>query len=354
MPNQDRPSRPRRDDKDRKPRSGGTAGGASRSGKPASGGRGAAGAGGGRPAGGRPGNRDEVPFSRPRAERRDGGESRSWDRGDKRGDDRRDNRSGSRSDSRRDDRGSRDDRPRSVDQAKYDGPPLDESISGNELDRNITQQLRGLPEKLAARVARHLVAAGLLMESDPVTAYQHTLAARARAARIAVVREACGEAAYAAGEFAEALAELRAAKRMNGSQDYLHVMADCERALGRPDRALALARNPSVVNFEADQKAEMTIVEAGARRDLGELDAALRTLENAPLRSKSREDWVVRLRYAYADTLLAAGRRDDAVEWFHRTLAIDADEITDAEERVMELERTAPRPPADKPAEPGS
>jgi tetratricopeptide (TPR) repeat protein len=83
----------------------------------------------------------------------------------------------------------------------------------------------------------------------------------------------------------------------------------------------------------------MTIVEAGARRDLGEFDAAQRTLENAPLRSRSREDWVVRLRYAYADTLLAAGRTDDAIEWFHRTVGVDADEITDAAERVAELER---------------
>jgi tetratricopeptide (TPR) repeat protein len=231
-----------------------------------------------------------------------------------------------------------DDRPRSEDQARYDGPEIDESITGKELDRNVAQQLRGLPEKLAARVARHLVAAGMLLEDDPKTAYQHTLAARARAARIAVVREACGEAAYAAGEFAEALSELRAAKRMNGSQDYLPVMADCERALGRPDRALALARNPAVANLEPDLKAEMTIVEAGARRDLGELDAALRTLENAPLRSKTRADWVVRLRYAYADTLLAAGRTEDSLEWFHRTIAIDSDEITDAEERVVGLE----------------
>ena len=85
------------------------------------------------------------------------------------------------------------------------------------------------------------------------------------------------------------------------------MMADCERALGRPDRALALARNPAVANLEPDLKAEMTIVEAGARRDLGELDAALRTLENAPLRSKTRADWVVRLRYAYADTLWLPG-----------------------------------------------
>lgn len=83
----------------------------------------------------------------------------------------------------------------------------------------------------------------------------------------------------------------------------------------------------------------MTIVEAGARRDLGELDAALRTLESAPLTSKSRAPWVVRLRYAYADTLEAAGRLGEALEWFHRTGAIDSDKITDAVERAADLER---------------
>lgn len=233
-------------------------------------------------------------------------------------------------------------RPRTDEQARYDGPPLDESITGAELDRAVRQQLRSLPEKLAARVARHLVAAGQLIDDDPRTAYEHTLAARARAARVAVVREACGEAAYAAGEYAEALSELRAAKRMNGSNDYLPVMADCERALGRPEKALTLAKTPAVEGLPPHLRAEMTIVEAGARRDMGEVDAAVRTLENAPLRSPSREDWVVRLRYAYADTLLAAGRREDALEWFHRTVAIDGDELTDAADRAAELEGGTP------------
>ncbi|MBD8869268.1 tetratricopeptide repeat protein [Nocardioides donggukensis] len=232
-----------------------------------------------------------------------------------------------------------DQRPRSEDQARYDGPPIPEDITGKELDRSVTAQLKGLPEKLAARVARHLAAAGAVIDEDPRTAYEHTLAARARAARIAVVREACGEAAYAAGEYAEALSELRAAKRMNGVTAYLPIMADCERALGRPERALTLAKSPAVANFASEAKAEMTIVEAGARRDMGELDAALRTLENAPLTSKSRTSWVVRLRYAYADTLVAAGREADALEWFHRTEAIDGDEITDAGERAAELEK---------------
>ena len=220
----------------------------------------------------------------------------------------------------------------------YDGPSLDDAITGKELDKSVLAQLRGLPEKLAARVARHLAAAGLLIDVDPKTAYQHTLAARARAARVAVVREACGEAAYAAGKYAEALAELRAARRMNGVNDYLPMMADCERALGRPDKALSLAASPAVALLSPELQAEMTIVEAGARADLGELEGALRTLENAPLRSRSRADWVARLRYAYADLLLTAGRRDDAVEWFHRTAGIDGNGVTDAADRIVELE----------------
>jgi tetratricopeptide (TPR) repeat protein len=239
---------------------------------------------------------------------------------------------------RRDDR--RSDAERTADQQRYDGPEIPEWITGKELDRSVAAQLKSLPEKLGQRVARHLVAAGELLESDPKTAYQHTLAARARASRLAVVREAVGEAAYAAGEYAEALAELRAAKRMNGAHDYVAIMADCERALGRPDRALTLLRNAPRDTFAPPLLAETVIVEAGARRDRGEIDAALRTLENARLTTQSRAPWVARLRYAYADTLLAAGRPREALEWFHRTEAVDAEEITDAASRAAEIERT--------------
>jgi tetratricopeptide (TPR) repeat protein len=229
--------------------------------------------------------------------------------------------------------------PRSDEQARYDGPPIPEEITGRELDRSVSGQLKGLPDRLALRVARHLAAAGVRSDSDPETAYQHTLAARARASRLAVVREAAGEAAYASGHYAEALSELRAAKRMNGATDYLPIMADCHRALGQPEQALKLAKSPAIAHFRPAAKAEMTLVEAGARRDLGQLDAALRTLELAPLQSKSREPWVVRLRYAYADTLEAAGRDTDALAWFHRTHAIDSQELTDASERAEALEK---------------
>jgi tetratricopeptide (TPR) repeat protein len=230
------------------------------------------------------------------------------------------------------------DAERDAARAVYDGPPIPEDITGNELDREVRNSLKSLPEKLAVRISRHLVAAARLLPADPETAYRHALAARARAARVALVREACGEAAYAAGRFKEALAEFQAARRLNGSASYLPMMADCERALGRPERALALARDRSIGNLDAAGQAEMLIVASGARRDLRDFPAALRVLEGAQLRSRSRTPEVARLRYAYAEALLAAGRTEAALEWFQRAAAADTAAATDATERVAALE----------------
>lgn len=285
---------------------------------------------------------DQPRGERSRAEKPRGGKGRAEKPRPERTDRPRGERNGSRGQ-----RGGRPDRDRggreadrSQEQQRYDGPPLPEHITGREVSRSVAAQLKSLPEKLAQRVARHLAAAEEALDHDPRLAYEHTLAARARASRLAVVREAVGEAAYAAGEYAEALAELRAAKRMNGAVDYVPMMADCERALGRPDKALTLLRNVPREKLGPELAAEAVIVEAGARRDRGELDAALRTLEHAPLQSKSRAGWVVRLRYAYADILLAADRPADALAWFHRAEAIDAEETTDAGERAAQIERT--------------
>ena len=129
---------------------------------------------------------------------------------------------------------------RSSEQQLYDGPELPEDVVAGDLDKMVLRGLSSLPDRLADRVARHLVMAGRLIDDDPEVAYQHAMAARARATRVAVVREAVGETAYAAGKYAEALSELRAAKRLNGVWEYLPIMADCERALKRPERAITL------------------------------------------------------------------------------------------------------------------
>jgi tetratricopeptide (TPR) repeat protein len=215
-------------------------------------------------------------------------------------------------------------------------PPPD--ADPRDLAPEVRSQLRTLSKLAADRVARHLVAAGRLVDVDPRAALAQARAARALGARVAVVREAVGETAYAAGEWAEAIAELRTARRMTGDDSALPLLADAERALGRPDRALRLAQSPQAQALPPAARAEMRIVEAGARRDQGQLDAALVTLQGAGLDRRRIEPWSPRLWYAYADTLLASGRVDEARDWFHAAATADDDGVTDADERLLELD----------------
>ena len=214
---------------------------------------------------------------------------------------------------------------------------MPDSITAADLDAAARRDLRGLQKDLADKVARHLVAAGTLVDEDPELALEHARFARRKASRIAVVREAAGIAAYHAGEWTEALGELRAARRMGGGPGHLAVMADIERALGRPERAVELARGPEAKELGKAESIELAIVGAGARRDLGELDAAVVALQLPELDEQRRDPWSARLFYAYADNLLAAGRESDALQWFVHAAAADEHGETGAEEKIAEL-----------------
>ncbi|TDD40583.1 hypothetical protein E1287_00515 [Actinomadura sp. KC06] len=207
------------------------------------------------------------------------------------------------------------------------------------MDADARTELRTLPKDLATKVARHLVMAGRLAEDEPERAYKHARAARRLASRVGVVREAAGIAAYHAGEWAEALAELRAARRLSTGDDaYLPLMADCERGLGRPERALDLIKSPEAKKLDPMGRIELRIVESGVRRDLGQHDAAVVTLQIPELRDRRLRPWSVRLFYAYADALAEAGREGEAADWFARAAAADRDGETDAAERYAELD----------------
>nr|WP_251055060.1 tetratricopeptide repeat protein [Streptomyces sp. ISL-66] len=177
-----------------------------------------------------------------------------------------------------------------------------------------------------------------LIDEDPEQAYAYSRIALRLASRVAAVREAAGFAAYATQKYAEAIAEFRAAKRMTGSPELWPVIADCERGLGRPERALTMAGEPEVQKLDKAGQVEMRLVAAGARRDMGQLEAAIVTLQSPELASHSVQPWTARLRYAYADALLAAGREDEAREWFAKTLEADKDGATDASDRLAELD----------------
>jgi hypothetical protein len=200
--------------------------------------------------------------------------------------------------------------------------------------------LRGLESRNADSVARHLVAAGGLVDEDPQAALAHARAARDRASRVAVVREAVGVAAYHAGDYAEAARELRAYRRMSGDEGYRAVLADCERALGRPDVALRLVAEALADHPDPAETVELRLVESGARRDLGQDRAAALVIE-AALGGRPRLQDLragdlpqLRLATAYADLLAAQGEEARAAEWFAAIAAADPEDLTGSWERA--------------------
>jgi tetratricopeptide (TPR) repeat protein len=207
-----------------------------------------------------------------------------------------------------------------------------------DLDPAVRSELSSLHSAVAHEVARRLVLAGRLLDTDAELAYLHAAAARERAARVPSVREAVGLAAYRSGRYAEALAELRTVRRLTGSNEHLPVMADCERGLGRPERALEMLRSPQARSLDAAGRTELLIVASGARADLGEREAAVITLQVPELRSDSHEPWAARLKSAYADALLAVGRDDEAREWLEKAAETDSDGASGAAERLAELD----------------
>ncbi|MFF7925175.1 hypothetical protein ACFZDP_28990 [Streptomyces mirabilis] len=216
--------------------------------------------------------------------------------------------------------------------------PIPDDVTGEEIDADVRQELQSLPKGLAEDVSRNLVMVARLIDEDPEGAYAYSKIALRLASRVAAVREAAGFAAYANQKYSEALAEFRAARRMTGNVDLWPVMADCERGLGRPEKALDMAGAPEVHKLDKAGQVEMRLVAAGARRDIGQLDAAIVTLQSPELASNSVQPWTARLRYAYADALLAAGREDEAREWFAKAVESDKDGSTDASDRLAELD----------------
>ena len=220
-------------------------------------------------------------------------------------------------------------------------------MTASQLDKDVRRDLLSLDKTNAETVARHLVMAGMLVDDEPELALAHARAARGRAGRVAVVRETAGITAYHAGEWAEAIAELRAARRMAGGPGLVAVLADCERALGRPERALELARSDEARALSGDQADELRIVVSGARRDMGQADAAVVALQTPELDPARTGPGAARLFYAYADALLAVDRRKESITWFLHAAEADVEGDTDAEERLADLGAPAPEAPDD-------
>ncbi len=218
-------------------------------------------------------------------------------------------------------------------------PETPKGLDLRQLPRGVRAELRGLTSEHAEAVGAHLLMAGQLIDTDPELAFAHAEAARRRAARLPITREAAAETAYAAGDYSTALSEFRALRRMRGGNEYLPAMADCERALGRYQAALKLLREGLSANPEMAELIELRLVEAGIRVETGNADEALRLLraEIEQVGARGPKLSRARLRYAYADLLEQMGEGDQAERWFDAVVRLDPDQSTDAADRADAL-----------------
>lgn len=167
-------------------------------------------------------------------------------------------------------------------------------------------------------VAKHLVAASRVIEDDPDLALLHALAAGRRAGRVAVVRESVAIAAYASGDFALALRELRTFRRISGSDDQIALMVDSERGVGRPDRALEVGRAVDRTALPVEAQVGLAIAMSGARLDLGDARAALDELERAPVDLQRVHEWSPALYAAFAAVHEELADAAEATRWSAR------------------------------------
>lgn len=242
-------------------------------------------------------------------------------------------------DSSRDSRGSRPPSPR-------DRPPPPDEFADVDiyvLSREVRKDLEGLSEVNQERVAKLLAAARIAMDEDddPERAFELTQRAAKSAGRVAVVREAAGIAAYQVGKYDIARKELQAARRIAGRNDLIPMLADCDRALNEPTRAIALADSPEGKSLRGADQAELILVVSGARRDLGQLGEATSILAAAAKQTPAAAAWASRVFYAYADALAEGGKIDEARDWFAQAAMVDADGELDSNDRIDELDTGA-------------
>lgn len=279
------------------------------------------------------GRRDERRTERFSRRDRPGGPGHGEDRRDNRRDDRREDRRDAGRDNRRDgfrggareERGAsgrfRDDEQR---KPRLVAPEVDGDVTGEELDRKTQHQIRSLESVNAEAVSKHLVMVGRYLYDDPSFALEHARYAVSRAGRVAAVREAAAVAAYENEEFHEALKEFRTYRRITGDDVHLPLMVDCERAMGKLDKALELATSEAAENLDTSAKVELAIVVAGIRRDQGDLEGSLKALEIPQLDRNRGFSYSPRLFRAYAEALRGVNRDREAQAWDRQAVVAEA------------------------------
>ncbi|MCF2706157.1 hypothetical protein I6E29_02590 [Arcanobacterium haemolyticum] len=224
---------------------------------------------------------------------------------------------------------------------------MPETVSAQDLDKESRRHLQSLSKENAERVARHLVYAGALMDTNPELAYEHAQAAYRHAARIDVVREALGLAAYLNGHYSEALRELRTYRRMTDDYSHVAIEADSERGLGRPAKALSFIAEIPLKKLAPEAQIELALVTSGARADTGDSEGGLSVLEKIKVENLD-DELRSRVELIRADRLSELGRDDEAEElravWapvYEADIAVDLIDDEDDDEITEESELSA-------------
>jgi hypothetical protein len=135
-----------------------------------------------------------------------------------------------------------------------------------------------------------------------------------------------------------ALRELRTYRRISGRDDELPLMVDCERGIGRPEKALELGRSVPRATLDIPVQVALAIAMSGARLDLGQADAALTELQIPQLDPERAFVWSPALFDAYATVLEDLGRAEEAEQWWQRSdrasIALENADIPDGEDTV--------------------
>jgi hypothetical protein len=225
--------------------------------------------------------------------------------------------------------------------AYHEAPEVPDDVTPKQLDRVALNELKTLSKENAEGVAKHLVMAARLIETDPNLAHQHAISAARRAGRIGVVRETLAITAYAIEDYALALRELRTYRRITGRDDQLPMMVDSERGLGRPEKALELGRSVPRASLSVPVQVELAIAMSGARQDLGDAEAALNELQIPQLDPEKAFSYSPGLFDAYAAVLEELGRAEEAEQWYARAdVAAEAleDDDDDDDETIEVVE----------------
>ena len=192
-------------------------------------------------------------------------------------------------------------------------PKMPKGIEWSMLSTDDRERLRGLSKEHAENIGLHILAAYTLEERDPELALEHAKWVAHQASRIDFARETLAFVAYRQGDYKLALREVRTAFRMNGFLDYLPFIADCERGMGEPKKAIETAMSDDAKYLRGESKAEMFLVYAGALGDLELWDKAIEIVHTLGRSKGLAGEYRMRAVQAEQYFLEQAGRSDEAV-----------------------------------------